>query len=233
MSTPPPPPPDNPLAPPNERDGEAGSAADGAVAVTRRARDASTGDGAVHVEHRVRTAVTQDGFEVPAPMAQVRSDVDRISAFFHSIHSRYVWAGILLLLATAATGTIIAATTPMRDWYMHAAMYFVVFVFIMFYLRAHQRHRRLARALYALVAAALIGFFIWVLLDLVAPRLEVVEGPITGADGQVVIGPILGHRPAASALHVPIAMLAAVGVWLLFHWLVVTRYHREDGTEVL
>ena len=204
-----------------------------APAVVQAPRSAPAGEGHRHAEHRLKTAVTEDGFEVPAPMAQVRSDVDRISEFFHSIHSRYVWAGIVLLVATAVIGTVIAATTPMRDWYMHGAMYAVVFVFIMFYLRAHQVRRRIARAVYAIFATALIGFFVWVLLDLVAPRLEVVEGAISGASGEVAIGPILAQRPVAAWLYVPIVMLAAVGVWLLFHWLVVTRYHREDGSEVL
>jgi len=173
--------------------------------------------------------MTDDGFEVPAPMAQVRSDVGRISSFFHSIHSRYVWAGIVLMALTAAAGTIVAATTPMRDWYMHTAMYAVLFIFIMFYLRAHQLRRRLARAVYALIAAALTGFFMWVLLDLVDPRLEVVEGQITRGTGEVVLGPVVRQRPEAGALVIVVALLAVELAWLLFHWLVVTRYHRDDG----
>ncbi|TNF25600.1 MAG: hypothetical protein EP329_22810 [Deltaproteobacteria bacterium] len=193
--------------------------------------DAHAG-GPAHGEHRLPTAMTEDGFEVPAPMAQVRSDVDRISQFFHSIHSRYVWAGIVLLLVTALVGTIVAVTTPMRDWYMHTAMYAVLFTFVMFYLRAHQLHRRLARAVYALIAVALTGFFMWVLLDLVAPRLEVVEGEILRGTGETVIGPIVAERPEAGGLIVAVVLLGLVGLWLLFHWLVVTRYHKDDG-EVL
>ncbi|PKN58379.1 MAG: hypothetical protein CVU56_05800 [Deltaproteobacteria bacterium HGW-Deltaproteobacteria-14] len=216
------------MTPPGAPPGDPGEAASGDVTGL-----AGADAGPRRAEHRLKTAVTEDGFEVPAPMAQVRSDVDHISEFFHSIHSRYVWAGIALLVATAVIGTVVAATTPMRDWYMHGAMYAVVFLFIMFYLRAHQLRRRFARAVYAVFASALIAFFVWVLVDLVAPRLEVIEGAITGAGGEAAIGPVLAQRPVAAWLYAPIVMLAAVGVWLLFHWVVVTRYHREDGSEVL
>lgn len=222
MGSPPPPP-----APPS-KDPETHRRATGEGAELA----AAEGHDAGHPEPRLRTAMTEDGFKVPAPMAQVRSDVDRISQFFHSIHSRYVWAGITLLVATTAVGTIVAVTTPMRDWYMHTAMYAVLFTFVMFYLRAHQLRRPLARAVYAVIAVTLTGFFIWVLADLVAPRLEVVEGAITGATGEVIAGPVVAQRPEAEGLIAAAIMLGLVGLWLLFHWLVVTRYHKDDG-EVL
>ena len=169
----------------------------------------------------------------PAPMAQVRSDVGRISAFFHSIHSGYVRAGILVWAAAAATGVGVAVSVPLRDWPMHAAMYAVLFVFVMFYLRAHQLRRRVAKALYAVVGLGLILFFAWALLDLEAPRLTVVDGPIAGADGRVIVGPTAVMRAAAPLVVVPVALLGVLGAWLVFHWLVVARHHRSDDRRLL
>lgn len=169
--------------------------------------------------------------EHQAPLAAVRSDVGRIAAFFRSIHSRYLWAGILVYLATAVFGVVLAVVAPARDWFMHLAMYLVVFVFILFYVRAHIVHRRFARAFYAVVALALAGFFAWVLVDLVPARLEVVGGDLTRPDGSVIPGPTVIERPATPAFLGAAALLCLTALWLAFHWLVLSRFRHEPADD--
>lgn len=182
---------------------------------------------------RIRSTPTRESVETAAPIAQVRADVARFRRFAQSIHSRYVQGGLLVYLVAATSGTLVAATTPLHDWIMHLAMYLVLFIFILFYLRAHQLARRVARALYGLATLGMLAFFSWALLDLIAPRLDVVEGVVVTGAGETVLGPTVVSRPEAGLLVIPVVGLTATAAWLLFHWLVVTRYTYEDGTTVL
>ncbi|MCB9736301.1 MAG: hypothetical protein H6745_27250 [Deltaproteobacteria bacterium] len=167
--------------------------------------------------------------EVRAPMAQMRSDVSRIAEVFRAIHSKYVWAGLAFYAVTTGVGVVIAVTTPLRDWFMHGLMYLAIFAFLMFYVRANQLHRRVARAFYAVAALGLIVFFAWALSDLVEGRLDVIEGLIATRDGRSIPGPVTAPRPDAPALMIPVVMLLLSALWLLFHWLVLVRYRRRDA----
>jgi len=149
--------------------------------------------------------------------------VGRVASIFGSIRSRWVWGGLILVAATAVLGTVIAATIPLRDWFMHGLLYVVLAVFVLFYLRAHQLRRPIARGVYAVMTVAMLVFFAWVLLDLVAPRPEVREGAILTADGGTGRGPIVAQRPAAGALTLPAVLLGLTAAWLLIHWLVLAR----------
>lgn len=166
--------------------------------------------------------------EARAPIARMRSDVGQIAEVFRAIHSRYVWAGLGFYALTATVGVVIAVTTPLRDWFMHGLMYLAIFAFLMFYVRANQLHRRVARALYAIAALGLMGFFAWALADLVEGRLDVLEGLIANGDGGFAPGPVTAARPDAPALMVPVVMLLLTGLWLLFHWLVFVRFRRRE-----
>lgn len=176
-------------------------------------------------EPEPETVAAEVASDVRAAISPVRSavqaDVGSFRAFLGSIQSGYLLAGLFLLAATAAAGVLITLLTGFSDWYMHAAMYLVLMSFALLYVRAHQRGFRIMRAIWALGGLALIAFFVWILIDLVPARLDVLSGrPRPGG----LTGPEVALRPRADGLWVVVVMLGLVGLWLASHWLVLARY---------
>lgn len=172
----------------------------------------------------VAAEVASDVRAAIAPVrSAVRSDVGRAAAFFRGIHSGYLLAGLGLLGLTALVGVLVVLLSDFSDWYMHLAMYVVLGAFVLLYVRAHQRNFRIMRAIWAVLALALIAFFAWILVDLVPARLDVLSQRAR-PDG--LVGPEVALRPRAGALWVPGIMLGLVGLWLASHWLVVARFRQ-------
>lgn len=176
------------------------------------------------------TVVHEVASEARAAIAPVgsamRADVGSFAVFLRSIQSGYLLGGLGLLAATGVVGVLVTLLGGFSDWFMHAAMYVVLLAFALLYVRAHLRGYRVMRGLWALLGLTLIAFFIWILIDLVPARLDVLSGrPRPGG----LTGPEVALRPAAGGLWAPIAMLGLVGLWLVTHWLVLARYrvHRR------
>ncbi|MBL8784561.1 MAG: hypothetical protein JNJ59_06655 [Deltaproteobacteria bacterium] len=164
----------------------------------------------------------------------VRSDVGRFAAFLRGIQSGYLIFGLLLLLGAGIAGVLVTLLGGFSDWYMHLAMYVVLMAFVLLYVRAHQRRYRIVGAIWALLGLVLIGYFAWILIDLVPPRLDVLSGR---PRPEGFTGPAVVLRPEASLLWLPIAMLIAVGTWLFLHWVYVGRFRerahdRRDGSRL-
>ena len=199
----------DPEAPPVETDEPTGEAASGDLV-----------DQAEHLADR-----TIERFKGKVHLPDVRAEYGRVAAFFRSIHSGTLWLVLGLYMATAAAGVGVALVGiepigALPDWFMHAAMYVVIFSFLILYVKAHLMHRRLARGFFALVTLAQLAFFAWVLLDLVERRSIVVGG---------AIGPDVVERPTMSLLQVPAVLLMVTGGALLVHWLVLSRYRKLDA----
>lgn len=176
-------------------------------------------------ESESETVAAEVASDVRAAIAPVRSavkaDVGRLAAFFRGIHSGYLLSGLGLLAVTAVLGVLVVLLADFSDWYMHLAMYVVVGAFVLLYVRAHLRNFRIMRAIWALLALALIAFFAWILVDLVPARLDVLSGrPRPGG----LVGPEVALRPRAGGLWIPFTLLCLVGLWLVSHWLIVARY---------
>ncbi|MCB9728388.1 MAG: hypothetical protein H6744_04345 [Deltaproteobacteria bacterium] len=156
-----------------------------------------------------------DRMRQQAHLPDVREEASRAAAFLRSMHSSFLWWMLLAYVLTGVAGTLIALGGGLTDWYMHLAMYVVIFSFIIIYLKVHLQARRLVRAFYGLVTLALLGFFAWVLVELVPARLVVI-------DAEQVL------RPDLPLLRVPALALVAVGAALLFHWAVLTRFRHDE-----
>lgn len=174
------------------------------------------------------TALSELASDVVAPVAPVssalRADVSRLKAFLRSIHSGYLLVGIGLYVATAAIDAVVVVTRGFSDWYMHVAMTVVLFAFVLLYVRAHQLGRRIARSLYATLTLALLGFYAWILVDLVPARLDVLSHR-PRPDG--LTGPEVVTRPTAEALYIVVVGLGLTFLWLVAHWLVLGRFKHE------
>jgi len=184
---------------------------------------------AAEVASDVRAAIGPVG-------SALKADVGSFTRFLRGIHSGYLLAGLALLAATAAVGVIVTLLHGFSDWFMHLAMYVVMLAFALLYVRAYQHNYRIMQAIWAIVGLALIGFFVWILLDLIPARLDLLSGrPRAGG----FTGPEVALRARAPGLWAPIAMLVLTGLWLLSHWLVLSRYRvararpaSADGTGV-
>jgi hypothetical protein len=156
-----------------------------------------------------------DRLRQQAHLPDVGAEVSQAAVFLRSIHSRFLWWVLFAYTGVSVAGALIALSAGLADWYMHVAMYVVIFSFLIIYVKVHLLSERFARAFYALTTLALLGFFAWVLEDLVAARLLVV-------DAERVM------RESLPSLRVPAVGLIAVAGGLLFHWLVLARF-RSHG----
>ncbi len=171
------------------------------------------------------TVVAEVASDVRAAIAPVgsamKADVGSIATFLRSIQSGYLLAGLGLLAATGVVGVLVTLVHGFSDWFMHLAMYFVLLAFALLYVRAHQKGYRIVRAIWAVLAVTLTVYFIYILLDLMPQRLDVMSNR-TRPGGFTGIGVDL--REPAPGLWAPVIMLAATVLWLLSHWLFLSRY---------
>lgn len=181
-----------------------------------RADDADVGDEGLvaRTEHLADKYI--DRLKHDVSLDEVRESARSFADLFRSIHSTYLYLTLAVYGLAAVGGTVLVAGSAADDWFMHGAMYVVLFAFLMIYIKAHLLRRRWMRGIFALSTAALLGFFGWVLLDLVAPRLVVVEGSAVLREELPLLAAVAGA-------------LGLVAVALLFHWLLLARFvHPEE-----
>jgi hypothetical protein len=104
---------------------------------------------------------------------------------------------------------------------MHAAMYVVMFSFLILYVKAHLLGRRVTRAIVALMTLGQLAFFAWILFDRVPARTLIL------VDHGV---PRAVERPTFMLLALPASLLIVSGGMLLLHWLVLARFRRRAAT---
>lgn len=160
-----------------------------------------------------------------APVShKLRSDVGRFNAFVRQLRSGYLKAGVLLMLASALSGTLVTLTAGFSDWYMHLAMYLVLIVFGLLYVRAHLRRFRILEVFWFIVFVVMLAYFSWVLIDLVPSRMDVLSDRLR-PDG--LVAPDIGTRPAAPLLWIPVALLWSQILWLVLHRVLILPASRR------
>lgn len=190
---------------------EAEGAADAVVAGGEGAEAENIVQSAEGMADRAISMINQ---EVRLP--SVREGASKVKGFFGSIHSRYLLFVVLFFVLSAVVGVGVTLLGGLPDWYMHAAMYAVVFSFMVLYVKANLMQRKVARGFFALVSLAMMTFFAWVLFDLVAPRLIFSGGAVV-------------DRPSMAGFAIAGSMVAVDAVALLLHWLVLTRYADREA----
>ena len=154
----------------------------------------------------------------PAPSAEHHSDpagpaeqVRDLARTLRQVHSRYLIGLLLAYFLAAGVGMLVIIVARVRDWYAFAAMFLIVLAYVALYIRAHQRRRRILRALTLAFVELLLWFWIFVLIDRIPAR-------------RVFVDEQVSLRPELPMLWVPVVLLGLVAVGLLGHWLYVGRY---------
>jgi|GEM_PF-1292070 len=169
---------------------------------------------------------TLSAFVDKVDLPDVRAEAEKAIGFFRSIDSWSMWLVLLAFLAAAGSGVAVVLTGfdpigALPDWYMHLAMYVVMFSFLVLYIKAHLMTKRVTRAVMALITLALYAFFAWILFDRVPARtLVVVEAGV----------PQALERPTLANLAIPAWLLIVAGATLLAHWVVLARFRRRAAT---
>lgn len=177
----------------------------------------------IETEQSMRKEIASDMRAAVNPVkSKVQADVARVRSFFGTIRSGYLKVGLALYGATAIAGTVITATHAFDDWPMHLAMYLVILIFLLLYVRAHLRRFRVLKVFWALVGLAMLVFFSWILADLVPARLAVRAVP-PGSEAL----PSVYTRPRTDLLTLPAILLAIQALWLGLHLIIVGRRTRR------
>ena len=152
-----------------------------------------------------------DRLKSEVALPNVLEEAEGLARTVGAIRSPALAAVVGFYVVSASVGVAATAVEAIHDWFMHLAMYVVILSFLILYVKSHLLEKRLARALYAFSTAGLMVFFAWVLQDLVAARLVVVEAEAV-------------ERLPAQLLQVPAVMLLVAAAGLILHWLVLARY---------
>lgn len=78
----------------------------------------------------------------------------------------------------AVRGMLVVTSDSFRDWYMHLAMYAVILVLILLYLKSHYLRRTFRALINLLVAAGMLWFWSGIASDLVPARRVWFEGEV-------------------------------------------------------
>ena len=136
--------------------------------------------------------------------------------FLRGLGPRLLGLILILLVGAGGVGTVLTLVHPFRDWFMHLAMYAVIFSFFLLYLKAHARRRSITRYLMMLVTGVLCGFFAWILADYVPSRM-------------VLVGARPVPREDLPLLYLPVGLLLCAILLLLFHCVVAARYAKPTA----
>ena len=147
-------------------------------------------------------------FEDPA--ASEHNPIGEIRETLNRVQSRSVIAILSLYALSGTTCMAILMGQPVRDWYLFLAMYLLIFVYVIAYLKAHQRKLRTLRFVSLMSAEVLMIFWAFILIDRIPARRVFV-------DGQVL------ERPMMEMLWLPVGLLGLVGIGLFVHWAALGR----------
>ena len=148
----------------------------------------------------------------PEDLNPVEDVVDTLE----KVHSRYLWAVLLVYVIGAAVGVGATLTHPVRDWLLFVGMYLVIFAYMITYIKAHQQRQRTRRFFSLLTTVSLLVFWSYILIDRIPARRVFHDGTVQ-------------TRPDLPLLWGSITCLAAVGVLLILHWLWIGRYSRPPA----
>ena len=167
-----------------------------------------------------KTDSESDGLDI-APLDDLEDAARSVLDTISRVSSRVLWGSLIAYGLSAVIGISIAFTQGIRDPFFFAAMYIVLFVYILSYIKAHQRQARLRSAITLVVVEALIAFWIFILVDRIPARQVFLSSGDAVSTGAIVM------RDTLFTLWGAVGALCITAVGLLVHWLWIGRLRRE------
>ncbi len=152
-------------------------------------------------------------------MAEELNPVEDLARTLRQVHSRYLTALLVLYCVGVGIGMGTVLLYPVRDWILFLGMYLVILAYMVTYIKAHQRGRKVLRFFGLITTELLLVFWCFILVDRIEPR-------AVFTDGKVQV------REAMTMLWGSVIPLGIVGLMLAVHWAWVGRFkERADAAE--
>ena len=155
-----------------------------------------------------------------APLEDLEDAARGVIDTIGRVSSRILWASLLAYGVAAAIGITVAFITPMRDPYLISAMYLVLFVYILSYIKAHQRLAYVRSIVTLVVAETLLAFWVYILVDRIPERPVFLSTGDAVARGEIVL------RNELTMLWGSVFGLGCAAAGLLIHWTWLGRLKR-------
>ena len=126
------------------------------------------------------------------------------------VQSRYIIAMLLSFLAATVVGMVSVLTNPVRDWPLFGGMFLVVLSYMVLYIKAHQRRRKILRTISMAMSEALIVFWVAILVDRIPARKVLIDGVVV-------------QREAMPLLWLSVILVGLSGLIMFFHWAYLGR----------
>ncbi len=143
----------------------------------------------------------------PAPNGPTEelNPVEDMARTLRHVHSRYLTALLVLYCVAVGIGMGTVLLHPVRDWILFLGMFLVILAYLVTYIKAHQRGRRILRFFGMITTELLLFFWGFILADRIAPRKVFADGRVT-------------ERAEMSMLWAPVIIMGVVAVMLFVHW---------------
>ncbi len=161
----------------------------------------------------------------------IQQDVSRTANLLGTLESFSLRLIVAIFLIASLSGIVlvVVGNDPvgrLPDWYLHVAMYIVIFVLVLLYIRAYQQRRPVRRLFYSCLSLVALMAFAWILHDRIPARsLMVQPGDLDTTHLRSVV------RGRMEGLWAPIILLLLTAVGLLLHQLFVRRKPPPDDHE--
>jgi len=134
--------------------------------------------------------------------------VSELAQTLKQVHSRYMQTLIGSYVIGALLAVGVTFLSDVRDWILFAGMELIIFAYLILYIKAHLKGRRILRFLSLVMVTGLLTFWIFVLIDRIPARPVYIENAVI-------------QREELPALWGSVVLFGLVGAGLLVHWFYV------------
>ena len=155
------------------------------------------------------------------PLEDLEEAARSVIQTIRRVSSRILVFSLLSYVVAAGVGIVGVFLNPVRDPFFFVAMYIVLFVYILSYIKAHQRGARIRSIVTLTIAEILMMFWVYILVDRIPERIVFISDGNAISTGQII------EREPLTILWFSVGALCTAALGLLFHWLWVGRLQRS------
>lgn len=147
------------------------------------------------------------------PLEDIEDAARGVVQTIRRVSSRVLVFSLLSYLVATAVGITTVFMHNVRDQYLFIAMYLVLFVYILAYIKAHQLGARVRSIASLTIAELLMGFWVYILIDRIPQRTVFISSGDAVSSGEII------QREPMTLLWVTVVALTLTALGLLAHWL--------------